>query len=267
MRILRSVVLLLLALATGAWGGAVSSDVASDVASDVPNVAAASDLQFALEEIAATFNRDTGKSVRITFGSSGNFRRQIAQGAPFELFLAADETYVQALAKEGLTRDEGVIYAVGRIALVSTSDSPLVPDEDFAGLRAALQAGRITRFAIANPEHAPYGRAAQEALMHAGLWDALKGKLVLGENVSQAAQFALTPGAQGGIISYAQARSTALAQRTRFALVPETWHAPLRQRMVLLKKAGATAAAFYVYMQQTRARGILARYGFAIPAS
>src|SRR3954451_5292554 len=99
MRILRSVVLLLLALVTGAWGASVPSDVANDV----PNVAAASDLQFALEEIAATFNRDTGKSVRITFGSSGNFRRQIAQGAPFELFLSADETYVQALANEGLT--------------------------------------------------------------------------------------------------------------------------------------------------------------------
>ena len=263
MRILHSVVLLLLALATGAWAAAVPGDAASDA----PNVAAASDLQFALEEIAATFNRDTGKSVRLTFGSSGNFRRQIAQGAPFELFLSADEAYVQALAKEGLTRDEGVIYAVGRIALVSANDSPLVPDEEFAGLRAALQAGRITRFAIANPEHAPYGRAAQEALMHAGLWDALKGKLVLGENVSQATQFALTAGAQGGIISYAQARSTVLAQRTRFALVPETWHAPLRQRMVLLKNAGGTAAAFYVYMQQARARGILARYGFAIPAS
>jgi molybdate transport system substrate-binding protein len=255
MRILGPIVLVLFALATRAWGA------------DVPNVAAASDLQFALEEIATAFNRDTGLSVRITFGSSGNFRRQIAEGAPFELFLSADESYVQALAKEGFTRDEGLIYAVGRIALVSTNESPFVPDADFAGLRAALQAGRITRFAIANPEHAPYGRAAQQALIHAGLWDALKGKLVLGENVSQAAQFALTASVQGGIISYAQARSTALAQRTRFALVPDSWHEPLRQRMALMKNAGATAAAFYVYLQQSRARGILARYGFAIPAS
>ena len=236
-------------------------------AADVPHVAAASDLQFALEEIAAAFERDTGRSVRITFGASGNFRREIAEGAPFELFLSADESYVQALAREGRTRGAGVIYAVGRLALVSSVESPLVPDESFDGLRSALAAGRITRFSIANPEHAPYGRAAQEALAHEGLWEAMKPTIVLGENVSQAAQFALTPVAQGGLISYAQARSTALAQRARYAVVPESWHTPLRQRMVLVKNAGETASVFYEYLQQPRARGILARYGFAIPTS
>lgn len=253
MRLLRPIALLLFALSCTAR------------AADVPAVAAASDLQFALEEIAAAFQRDAGRSVRITFGSSGNFRRQIAEGAPFELFLSADETYVQALAKEGKARDEGVIYAVGRLALVSSMDSPLVPDESLDGLRTALAAGRITRFAIANPEYAPYGRAAQEALVHAGLWDAIRGKLVLGENVSQAAQFALTSAAQGGLISYAHARSAALAQRARYALVPDTWHAPLRQRMVLMKNAGETATAFYEYLQHSQARGILARYGFGLP--
>ncbi|HZQ62506.1 MAG TPA: molybdate ABC transporter substrate-binding protein [Casimicrobiaceae bacterium] len=233
-------------------------------AQDVPNVAAAADLQFALDEIAAGFARETGRQVRITYGSSGNFRRQIAQGAPYELFLSADESYPLALAKEGRTRDRGVVYAVGRIALVAANDSPLVPDERFDGLRQALAAGRISRFAIANPEFAPYGRAAREALVHAGAWDSLQGKLVLGDNVAQAAQYVLTAAVQGGIISLAHARSAALAYRIRYALVPEDWHEPLRQRMVLMKNAGATATAFYDYLQQPGARAILTRYGFGI---
>ncbi len=234
-------------------------------ADTVPNVAAAADLQFALDEIAATFTRETGQHVRITYGSSGNFRRQIAEGAPFELFLSADESYPLALAKEGRTIDDGVLYAVGRIAIVSRFDSPLVPDTHLEGLRSAVAQDQIMRFAIANPEHAPYGRAAREALEHAGVWQKLERKLVLGENVAQAAQFASTPAVQGGVISYAQARSAALAHRLRYAVVREDWHEPLRQRMVLMKNAGATATAFYRYLQQARARAILARYGFGIP--
>jgi molybdate transport system substrate-binding protein len=234
-------------------------------AQDVPGIAAASDLQFALEEIATLFRQDTGKNVRLAFGSSGNFRRQIAEGAPFELFLSADEAYVRALAKEGRTRDEGVVYAVGRIALIAATTSRLRVDPELDGLRKAIAAGEIARFAIANPEHAPYGRAAREALQHAGLWDAIQPKLVLGENVAQAAQFAATASVQGGIVSYSQARARPLASRTRHALIPEEWHQPLRQRMVLLAHAGATATAFYEFMQGPRARGVLARHGFAVP--
>ncbi|MEO5784275.1 MAG: molybdate ABC transporter substrate-binding protein [Casimicrobiaceae bacterium] len=233
--------------------------------SDVPSVAAAADLQFALTDIATAFAKDTGRDVKLVFGSSGNFRRQIAAGAPFEVFLSADEAYVQSLAREGRTRDEGVIYAVGRIALVAATGSPLALDGQLKGLRAALGKARIHRFAIANPEHAPYGRAAKQALEHAGLWTALQGRLVLGENVAQAAQFALTPTVQGGIISFAQARSATLEKRLAYALIPDDWHAPLRQRMVLLKNAGPTAAAFYAYLLSPKARGVLTRYGFAVP--
>lgn len=234
-------------------------------ATDVPNIAAASDLQLALPEIASAFTRDTGAAVKLAFGSSGNFRRQIAEGAPFELFLSADEDYVRTLFQEGKTRDEGVLYAVGRIAVVSRIESPLLPDAALQHLKSALAAGEIKRFAIANPEHAPYGRAAQQALMHAGLWDAIKPKLVLGENVAQAAQFATTGGAQGGIVSYAQVLAPAMRTRLRYALIPAEWHAPLRQRMVLMKNAGTTASAFYRYLQSDFARGVFARYGFAVP--
>jgi molybdate transport system substrate-binding protein len=240
---------------------------AADAPAQVPNVAAAADLQFALPEIAAAFTRDTGKAVKLAFGASGNFRRQIAEGAPFELFLSADEGYVQALAREGKTRDDGALYAVGRLVIVAGAQSPLPTDAEFAGLRKALDAGRISRFAIANPDFAPYGRAAREALEHAGLWEAIKPRLVLGENVAQAAQFAVSAAAQGGLISHAQAVGQALQHKVRYAIVPADWHAPLRQRMVLMRDAGPVAAAFYDYMQSPAARGILARYGFGVPAS
>jgi molybdate transport system substrate-binding protein len=234
-------------------------------AADVPNVAAAADLQFALPEIAAAFTRDTGHAVKLVFGSSGNLRRQIGEGAPFQLFLSADEAYVQALAREGKTRDQGVIYAVGRVAVVAAEGSPLVPDAALANLRSAIAAGRVTRFAIANPEHAPYGRAAREALQKAGLWDVLQSKLVLGENVAQAAQFAITAGAQGGIVSYAQVVGPALRGKVRYAVLPDESHAPIRQRMALLRDAGVVAEAFFRYVSSPAGRGILTRYGFGVP--
>ena len=230
-----------------------------------PAVAAASDLKFALDAVAAAFRAQTGQSVRISYGSSGNFTRQIQQDAPFELFLSADEAFVFQLAEQGRTIDRGALYATGRIVLFAPTKSPLQVDPQLADLRAALSDGRITRFAIANPEHAPYGRAAREALQGAGLWDTVQGRLVLGENVSQAAQFAVSGSTQGGIFAYSLALAPAFAKAGRYVLVPENLHQPLRQRMVLTNKAGPVARAFYTYLQQPAARGILTRYGFALP--
>jgi molybdate transport system substrate-binding protein len=138
-------------------------------------------------------------------------------------------------------------------------------DGNLADLALALKDGRVQKFAIANPEHAPYGRAARAALLHTGLWEAIEPKLVLGENVSQATQFATSGSAQGGLIPLSLATAPAVADAGTFALVPESWHPPLRQRMVLLKGAGDTAKAFYVYMQSPAARVILKRYGFVLP--
>jgi molybdate transport system substrate-binding protein len=230
----------------------------------VPNVAAASDLQFALTEIAAAFARDTGQMVNLAFGSSGNFRRQITEGAPFELFLSADEAYVEALAVEGRTVDRGMRYATGRIALFVPAGGTLRLDATLADLKAAVADGRVKRFAIANPEHAPYGRAAREALQHAGVWNAIAPHLVLGENVSQAAQFATSGGAQGGIFAYSLALSPAVAAKGSIVLLPAQSHAPLHQRMVLLKGAGATAQAFYAYVQQPVARALFRKHGFLL---
>lgn len=230
-----------------------------------PIVAAASDLQFALEEIAAKFESDTGVSVRLSMGSSGNFARQIRQGAPYQLYLSADERYVLDLARDGFTRDQGALYAIGRIALIVPRTSTLAADGSLEDLRAAIADGRLRRFAIANPEHAPYGRRAEEALRHVGLWEAIKDKLVFGENVSQAAQFATTANSQGGIIAYSLALSPRVAALGRHDLVSATWHEPLMQRMVLLKRAGTAAEKFYRYLQEQPARAIFRRYGFVLP--
>ncbi|MEQ8267554.1 MAG: molybdate ABC transporter substrate-binding protein [Parvibaculum sp.] len=234
-------------------------------AEDAPSIAAASDLQFALTDVAAAFTAATGKMVRLSFGSSGNFFRQIRQGAPFEMFLSADEAFVQDLAAAGETADEGALYGVGRIVLILPKGSPLAADGSLADLAAALEDGRLKKFAIANPEHAPYGRAAEEALRHAGLWEAIQDRLVHGENVSQAAQFALSGSTQGGIVAWSLALAPEVAARGTYAPIPETAHKPLRQRMVLLKGAGGTARAFHAFMQGEEARAIMRRYGFVLP--
>jgi molybdate transport system substrate-binding protein len=215
-----------------------------------PFIAAAADLQFALEEVSRKFTAETGMTVNLSFGSSGTFMRQIEQGAPFQLFLSADE---------------GTLYATGRIGVFAAEGSPLKADGSLKDLQAALLDGRVKAFAIANPQHAPYGKRAQEALEKAGLWQAIQPHLVLGENVSQAAQFVLSGNAQGGIIAYSLARAPQVSTHGRFELIPENCHEPLSQRMVRLKGAGATAQAFYRYLQQPSARTILQRYGFILP--
>lgn len=229
-----------------------------------PVVAAASDLSFALAEIADRFAQE-GPRVELVFGSSGTLTRQIRDGAPFDLFMSADEAFVDALADAGLTRDRGTLYAVGRIALFAPPGSPLNPADGLDGLARLLASGRVTRFAIANPQHAPYGRAAEAALRKRGLWADLQPHLVLGDNVSQAAQFAATGNAVGGIIAYSLAIAPNLKDRGRFALIPESEHAPLRQRMVLLKRAGPEIERFYRYLREPTARAIFERYGFTLP--
>ncbi|CAA7619926.1 molybdate ABC transporter substrate-binding protein [Magnetospirillum sp. SS-4] len=234
-------------------------------ARDIPAVAAASDLQFALTEVAGQFTRDTGKAVKLSFGSSGNFHRQIKEGGPFEMYLSADEGYVLDLARGGLTVDEGALYAVGRIVIIVPPNSPLKADGSLKDLAAALDAGTVRKFAIANPEHAPYGRAARDAMKTAGLWDRIADKLVLGENVSQAAQFATTGSTAGGIIAYSLALSPKVSALGQYALIPAEWHDPLRQRMVLTRKAGDTARAFYAYVNSAAARAVFRKYGFVLP--
>ena len=245
-------------LCSSAWSAAVA-------AAGIPVVAAASDLQHALSETARAFTERTGGSVKLSFGSSGNLARQIAQGAPFEVFFSADESFVQDLSRRGIAEGEGELYAVGRLAIFAAAGSPVKADAELRDLAAAEAGGRLMKLALANPEHAPYGRAAREVLVHKGLWPRVQTRLVLGENVSQAAQFALTGSAQCALIAYSLVLHESIGKRGSFALIPEQWHKPLRQRMALIKGAGETARAFFAFIQTPPAREIMARYGFVTP--
>lgn len=233
-------------------------------AQEGPLVACASDLQFAMAEVASAFERETGLPVRLTFGASGNLARQIEQGAPFQLFLSADEGFVFGLAEKGIARDAGVLYATGHLVLFAPAGSPLADNLSVEALRAGLADGSVKRLAIANPEHAPYGRAARDWLQTHGLWEAAQPALVLGENVSQAAQFA-TSGSQAGIIPLSLALAPQIGGRGRFVPLDEADHKPLRQRMALLRNATADAGRFYEYIQGPAARAIMRRFGFVLP--
>lgn len=227
-------------------------------------IAAAADLKFAMDEIAAAF-RDghPGVELQVTYGSSGKFHAQIRQGAPFDLFFSADIAYPRELAKDGLAGSEVVPYAIGRIVIWSGGpDAARMALKDLAG-------PRIGRIAIANPKHAPYGKRAEEALRASGLWNAVQPKLVFGENVSQAAQFVRSGNAQAGIVALSLALNPELAGRGGYSLIPETLHAPLEQGYVVTRRGAGKPAveAFAAFMDSGRARGILTRYGFEAPGA
>ena len=157
------------------------------------------------------------------------------------------------------------VEAVFALPLVLPEGSPLRPDPTLDDLAKAVADGRLKRFAIANPEHAPYGRAAQEALIAAGVWPAIRGRLVLGENVAQAAQFAVSGSTQGGLVALSLALAPGALGGAVHVEIPATMHRPLRQRMALTRRAGEPARAFYDWLRGTAARPVLARYGFAAP--
>ncbi len=234
--------------------------------SPAPHIAAAANLQIALPEIVAAFEKSSGLKLRLAFGSSGNLAQQIIAGAPFELFLAADERSAGLVIQAGRAAGPGQHYATGRLALFIPNGSPVRADRALADFAAALRDGRIQHLAMANPDHAPFGAAAREVLQKRGLWAAAQDKLVLGDNVAQAAQFAASGAAQAGLIPLSLAGAGELAARGAFVTLPESWHAPLRQTFVVIKGAGPAARAFAVFLGGKEARDIFARNGFGLPA-
>ena len=250
---------LLMAFGSAPWlGGQVA-------AGPTPLIAAAASLQPVLEEAAALISAETGIAPRFAYGASGNLARQIAQGAPFEMLLAADEISIQKLAEAGHTRDAGHVFALGRLALFAVRGSALDPAGGLEALRPLLAAGRVQRFAIANPEIAPYGRAAEEALRRLGLWEALRPRLVFGENIAQAAQFAMMEGATGGLIALSLVLSPALKARGDFSLVPDVLHGPLRHRLALTKPASDAAVRVQAWLLSPPAAALFARHGLQAP--
>src|SRR4051812_40101542 len=203
-------------------------------------VAAASDLQAALPVIADRFAKDAGGTVALTFGSSGNFFSQIQNGAPFDVFLSADTSYPKQLEAAGLVeRGSIVVYARGRIVLWTRRDSGI---DVTRGLQALTDAN-VRRIAIANPEHAPYGRAAVAALNAAHVYDRVRDKLILGENISQAAQFAESGSADAGIIALSLALTPTLKASGRYAEVPDALYPPIEQAAAVVGASRRNALA------------------------
>lgn len=244
---------------------AVVSTAAGQPQGKPPIVAAAASLNSVLPEIAQRFGAEKGSTVEIVFGASGALTRQIQDGAPFEMFLAADEEFPAKLTAAALTRDAGVVYATGRLVVFAPTGSPLTVDGQLQGLAALVKERKLGRFAIANPDVAPYGRAAEAVLRKRGLWDAVRPNLVLGDSIAQAAQFAATGNSDGGLLAYSLVLAPGFAERGRYAIVPDEDYPPLRQRMVLLKRAGAVASSFYDYVRGAEARAIFTRHGFTVP--
>jgi molybdate transport system substrate-binding protein len=227
-------------------------------------VLAASDLKFSLARVVAPFEQQTGIKIELNFGSSGNFARQVLQGLPADIFMSADEDWAFKVADAGLTlggtADRGVVYAQGRLALIVPSTSPIALDAELRGLQN--QWASVRKFAIANPDLAPYGRAAQQALQKLGLWGLVQPQLVMGENIAQATQFVTTGAAQAGITALSLATAPEVAKDSRYIALPEHLHAPLNQRMVLLKNASVQAQQLALYLQTKNAQDLLKNAGF-----
>jgi molybdate transport system substrate-binding protein len=226
-------------------------------------VAAASNLKFVLADIESQYRQQTGRQTEFTFGASVQLARQIRQGLPVQLFISADEEQVAWLQQAGLTRDAGQRYAMGRLALISPKASGIPVGQ---GLEAALQALQATdRLAIAHPQLAPYGQAALETLQKTTAWPALQKQLVLGENIGQATQFVLSGAAPLGLTAYSLTLAPEAADRLQVWPVPAALHAPLPQRLVLLKGAGPQAEALRDHLLGPAARALWLRHGYALP--
>lgn len=225
-------------------------------------VAAAADLKFAMDEIVAVYKKaNPSDEVDVVYGSSGKFHTQIQQGAPYDLFFSADIGFPRELAAAGLAASEVKPYAFGRIVLWS------------AGMDAtkmtlsSLTDPKITRIAIANPKHAPYGKRAEEALKAAGVWDKVESKLVYGENIAQTAQYVQTGNAQVGIIALSLAVNSELARKGGYWMIPDNLHQPLEQGYIVTKRAESNPLAkrFAGYIASKSSRAVMTKYGFVLP--
>jgi molybdate transport system substrate-binding protein len=228
-------------------------------------VAAASDLQSVFPTLAERFERETGHAVKATFGSSGNFFAQIQNGAPFDLFFSADIEYPRQLETGGQA-EAGTLheYAQGQLVLWTRKSTGI---DVSRGLRVLTDA-RVTHIAIANPEHAPYGRAAVAALQHEQLYDGVRAKLVLGENISQAAQFAQSGNAEVGIVALSLALAPALLESGVYVLVPSSFYPPIEQAVVVLSTSHNKdlARQFIAFLGRPEIARLMQDSGFLPPS-
>jgi molybdate transport system substrate-binding protein len=250
---------LLLGTATVLLLSAVSSAAAQEL-----TVAAAADARPALEEIATRFKASTGKRLNLIYGSSGKFYQQIQNGAPFDLFFSADIEYPKKLEAAGLTVPGSYYeYARGKLVLLVAAKSTL---DLQPGLKVLLDP-QVNKIAIADPAHAPYGRAAVAALKTEGIYDKISAKIVTGENISQAASFVFSGAADAGIAALSLAVSPSSREQARFVEIPANDYPPIQQACVVLRssKQQQLASEFGAYIRGSEAAAIFKRYGFEVP--
>lgn len=233
-------------------------------------VAAAADLNYAMKDLASRFEQKAGNKVTLTFGASGNLYAQIQNGAPYDLFFSADAEYPRKLAKSGLLDEASLrTYAIGHlVALVHVPVVDVHSPATAEQLRNLLLRADVKRIALANPEHAPYGRAAMAALERLGIKDKVASKLVLGENVSQAAQFVQSGNAQVGLISLSLALSPAMKQAGSSWEVPADAYPEMQQvaGIVAASKKKQAAQSFLAFVVSPEGKAVLKGYGFGVPA-
>ena len=231
------------------------------------SIAAAADLKFALDDLVRQFEQEhPATKVNVTYGSSGNFFAQIQSGAPFDLFFSADVAYPRKLAALGLGVDDVFLYATGRIVIWVTKDSPVAVDK--LGIKALLEPS-VRKIAVANPEHAPYGRAAVAALKALNIYDQVASRLVYGENIAQTAQFVQSGAADAGILALSLAVAPQMRDAGRFWQVPLEAYPRIEQGGMILKssKQLQTARALRDYLLGDHGRQILEEYGFYLPGN
>jgi molybdate transport system substrate-binding protein len=249
---LRTIVLLVLIL------------LSSVVSAQSVTVAVASNLKPAFDEIYRQFQRLHPQELRIVYGSSGNLSSQIQQGAPISLFIAADEIYPLCLFQTGMTLDAGMVYAIGHLVFITNTASGMQLSNQVQQIPMILAQSK--KIAIANPDVAPYGKAAVQYLQSAHLWDQVKGKLVFGENISIATTYVRSGAANAGFSALSLVKSPELASSIRYILLPEASYPPIKQRMVLMKNPDPLAVALYEYLQSSTAQIILQQYGYSVPS-
>jgi molybdate transport system substrate-binding protein len=244
----------------------LASQLSGVAAAQELRVAAAADLQFVFQEVSARFQKGTGHAVELTFGSSGNFFSQIQNGAPFDMFFSADVDYPEKLAAARLV-EPGTLsrYATGRIVLWVRKESHIDIKQGFQTLTDA----RVHKISIANPEHAPYGRAAVAALRHENVYDEVRDKLVLGENISQAAQFVESGNADIGILALSLALAPPLKSEGMYYEIPTSFYPAIDQAVVILKssKQKDIARRFLGFLKRSEIAEFMSSNGLTVPES
>jgi molybdate transport system substrate-binding protein len=227
-------------------------------------VAAAADLQFAMQDIADKFHKETGKNVKLIYGSSGNFFQQIQNGAPFDMFFSANLDYPKKLEAAGLIEPGSYYeYAKGKIVLWVLNDSKLNLN---SGLRTLLDP-TIKTIAVANPQHAPYGQAAVAAMQEEGLYDKVRDRFVLGENISQTASYVVSGSADVGVVALSLALSPNMKDKGRYVEIPTNEYPAIQQACVILKSSNnkEVSRQFLSFIKTAAVADTLKTFGFDVP--